>query len=159
MQEDINNELENLYKKAAEHFPLNTHSADWQSVLVQLEEDDSKKTPIWFNSKKNYLALLFILFAVVSILIGVNYFNKNKQILQNEIASKKQTQQELEAIKLQNKNIEQTITNAVYKRIIDSLNSQKESAKTNKLIVREYNAHKEYPSLQKQNIQSAIANV
>ncbi len=121
MQEN-NNELENLYGKAAEHFPLKTGSADWQAVLKQLEKDDNKK-PFWWNIKTAALSLFLIGFIVGSVFI-VSKFFENKTALNKAFLSKQTTEKQLEEIKNQNKNLEQTITNKIYKKIIDSLNKQ-----------------------------------
>ena len=70
MKED-NNEFENLYKKAAENFPLKADDASWQSVLSALEEDD-KKTPFYFN--RNFiLGLLLVLVSFLYVSTSVSY--------------------------------------------------------------------------------------
>ena len=77
MKED-NNELENLYKKAAADFPLNTNSANWQTVLNQLEEDEDKK-PFWLSNRNTALALLLLAFSMGSI-IYYEYLKNNATI-------------------------------------------------------------------------------
>jgi hypothetical protein len=87
MKENNNNELENLYKKAAAHFPLNTNSANWQIVLNQLEHDDTKKA-FWFNKKNIFLALLLLMFSVISIGIVSKIFNKTFSNANRNVAEK-----------------------------------------------------------------------
>jgi hypothetical protein len=119
MKED-NNEFENLYKKAAENFPLKTDNADWQSVLSALEEDD-KKAPFFIN--RNVFILGLLLFLVSFLYITTLVSHKNS--ISNNIAEHKHSITKDEEAKQQNIKLEQEITEAVYKRIYDSLNAQK----------------------------------
>ena len=102
MKED-NNELENLYKKAAADFPLNTNSANWQTVLNQLEKEEDKK-PFWLSKRNTALALLLLAFSMGSI-IYYTYLKSNTTISTKNITTAKQFAEQ--------KKLEQDITTAV----------------------------------------------
>lgn len=147
MKENNNNELENLYKKAAAHFPLNTNSANWQIVLNQLEHDDTKKA-FWFNKKNIFLALLLLIFSVISIGIVSKIFNKTFSNANRNVAEKNK----LAAEKKQAKILEEKITQIVYQRIMDSLN------KANIIENKKHLLIKKSPLLNNENIVASITN-
>ena len=133
MTENSKNELENLYRNAAENFPLITDSANWQVVLKQLEDD--KKKFFWLNRRTIAIMLLLIVFSVGFIFIATKFLD-NKTALSNAFASKEAAEKQLLEIKTQNKNLEKTIADKVYKKVIDSLNKQNIVAtNTNKIVV------------------------
>jgi hypothetical protein len=134
MMQENNNELENLYRKAAENFPLKTDGANWQAVLEQLEKDDHKKL-FWWNRRSTALSLLLIGFIVGSIFI-VTKFIDNKTALNKAFVSKQVTEKQLQEIKNQNKNLERNIADKVYKKVMDSLNKQNMIA-SDETIIRE----------------------
>ncbi len=113
MKENTHNEFDNLYKKAAENFPVNADGANWNYVLEQLEKKD-KRFGFWMN-KKN-IVILLLLFS--SLFFGSYYFFNNplngfkktqvneKNILENTFSNEK---------------LKQEITASVYKKILDSL--------------------------------------
>lgn len=117
MKED-NNEFENLYKKAAENFPLKADDANWQSVLSALEEDD-KKTPFYFN--RNFI--LGLLLVLVSFLYVSTLLNHKNDLSNN--AERKQALLQEQNKQQHNAKLKQEITDAVYKKIYDSLNANK----------------------------------
>jgi len=125
MKED-NNEFENLYKKAAENFPLKADNADWHSVLLALEEDD-KKAPFFINRNVFILGLLLFLVSFLYITTLI----KHQSISSNNISEKKQIVKQETERQQQNTKLKQEITDAVYKRIHDSINSQKNQSDNN----------------------------
>ncbi len=125
MKED-NNEFENLYKKAAENFPLKTDSADWQSVLSALEDDD-RKTPFVINRKVLTLSMLLLLVSM----LYVTTLIKHQSTLSDNINEKKQIVKQDTEAQQQNSKLKQEITDAVYKKVYDSINSQKKQSTSN----------------------------
>lgn len=125
MKED-NSEFENLYKKAAENFPLKTDNADWKSVLSALEEED-KKTPFFINKKVVALGLLLFLVSFLYINTLINHKNNTS----NNSIENRQVIKQNEDLQQQNSKLKQEITDAVYKRIYDSINSQKKQSDNN----------------------------
>ncbi|MCX6208287.1 MAG: hypothetical protein NTZ59_01995 [Bacteroidetes bacterium] len=140
MKED-NNELENLYKKAAQDFPLKTGESDWQYVLDNLEEKEEKKPFFWLTK----------IGAIVSLLIAISALTV--AILQNNTTTlSKNKKQEIAQIvdnnnqnKIDKEQLKAEITNTVYKKIIDSLNvvKQKELLKSVDIKIQK-NSEKEH---------------
>ena len=114
-----NNEFESLFQRASEHYPLNTDSANWNAVLEKLEKEGNQKGLLL---KKRLLYLLILL--VVSILSAFlmhSYMNGHEQS-KNIIVPTLNEQKESETKMLKK------ITDAVYNKVIDSIN-QKETIK------------------------------
>jgi hypothetical protein len=111
------NEFENLFRRAADNFPLNTSVSDWESVLAKLEEKDEKKAFILIN-KKLLIVLLCLLFVVGGTVLSLLIASKNNE--KNGITVEVNRYNESKV----NKSLENTIGAAVYKKIVDSLKKQ-----------------------------------
>ena len=70
----VNDDMDELYKRAAEEYPLNTDSADWNSVLKKLAAERSLETS---SKNKNYRHLLWLLLLLPLGLLYKNYFSNN----------------------------------------------------------------------------------
>lgn len=59
---DVNDDMDELYRRAAENYPLNTDSHDWNKVAAELAVTQPEgKSKNWFKGTVNLLFLLFIL--------------------------------------------------------------------------------------------------
>ena len=89
---DINDDMDDLFRRAADKYPLNTNSSDWNKVqsAMQLSEKE-----VQVKSKKNYRRFLWLLlllpFAFVVEKYGFQNNDKGNSITQNdELASSEQ---------------------------------------------------------------------
>lgn len=69
----VNDDMDDLYRKAAEDYPLNTDSADWDSVLKKLSAERSLNAGT-SSKNKSYRHLLWLLLLLPMGLIYKNYF-------------------------------------------------------------------------------------
>ncbi|MDD2793265.1 MAG: outer membrane beta-barrel protein [Sediminibacterium sp.] len=116
MSQNQDKEFEDLFKRAAEHFPLDTDSADWDSVLSRLNETDQRK-PVAFFKRRNTLLLLLLLLAVgtiSSLVTGLIVWNR---------AEKKNNTTQLKTSAADSINgREKKIADQVYRKVIETLN-------------------------------------
>ena len=75
---DINNDdLDNLFRRAAEGYPLRTNSSDWDKVSRKLDEDESDETfiipPVYSGEEKNKRRRILLLLLLLP-LMGIGYF-------------------------------------------------------------------------------------
>lgn len=124
MSADNNNEFESLFQRASEHYPLNTDSANWNAVLEKLEKEGNQKGLLL----KKRLLYLFILL-VVSILSAflMQLYMNGHESSKNIIVPTLKEQRETETKMLKK------ITDAVYNKVIDSIN-QKETIKEQNIV-------------------------
>ncbi len=137
MNQNNNNEFENLFKRAAEQYPLDTDTANWDAVLSKLEETEKKK-PFFFFSKRTGITLSLILFVgflsslVTGILVwdeATKTFNKIK-IEKNTSAQPNNTNSNSTTIHSQpemNKTTQKKIADEVYDKVVNKLNTQQHS--------------------------------
>jgi hypothetical protein len=118
MSQNRENEFENLFKRAADNYPINSSNADWQAVLSELEkENDNKKGFFLFNKK--YLPFIVILIAVCiasSLITGLIVWNSSsnkKNSVSNEQVIKSMNQQNSSNVK--------RIAAEVYDKVIDEI--------------------------------------
>lgn len=111
------NEFENLFRRAADNFPLNTSGSDWESVLAKLEEKEDKKGFILIN-KKLLIGLIFLLLSIGG--VAFYFFATNKKNSNNLIKSVNNSNNDAEI----NKKLENKIGAVVYQKIMDSLKGQ-----------------------------------
>jgi hypothetical protein len=81
----LNDDMDELYRRAAEDYPLNTNSADWNAVLKKIYVDG---TGTIGNEKesRNYRWLLLLLLLLPAAWIGKEYFySSNKQVGNNSL--------------------------------------------------------------------------
>lgn len=120
MSADNNNEFESLFQRASEHYPLNTDSANWNAVLEKLEKEGNQKGLLL---KKRLLYLLILL--VVSILSAflMHLYKNGQEQSKNLIVPTLKEQKESETKMLKK------ITDAVYEKVIDSIQQNELSKK------------------------------
>src|SRR5690349_11323015 len=70
----INDDMDELFRRAAEDYPLNTNNADWNSVLKKLSENRADLKPGNKEGYKKYNRLLLLLLLLPVIWIGKEYF-------------------------------------------------------------------------------------
>jgi len=70
----INDDMDELFRRAAEDYPLNTNNADWNSVLKKLSENSADIKPGNKRGNKKYSSLLLLLLILPVIWIGKEYF-------------------------------------------------------------------------------------
>jgi len=85
----IDDDMDEVFRKAAEDYPLNTDSADWNEVLRKLSADDPEQINVVPANKKNYKSVLLLLLLLPITWIGYEYFHSNNNNLKNSIANKK----------------------------------------------------------------------
>lgn len=107
-----NNELESLFQRASENYPLNTDSANWNAVLEKLEKEGKQKGLLL---KKRLLYILILLAtSIVSAFLMYLYKNgqgQNKNLIVPTLKEQKESE-----TKMLKKN-----TDAVYEKVIDSI--------------------------------------
>lgn len=112
MSVENNNEFENLFQRASEHYPLNTDSANWNAVLEKLEKEGNQKGLLL---KKRLLFLLILLaVGLISVFLTnqfVNWNAKNKTVIVPTLKEKQESEN----------NLLKKITEAVYNKVVDSL--------------------------------------
>lgn len=84
--QNIDNDMDDLFRRAAEKYPLNTGQSNWESIekkLSSVADYDISKKP---ERKNNYKKLLLLLLLTgISLLIGfmvLNHNSKNYQVVQ-----------------------------------------------------------------------------
>lgn len=87
MSQNRENEFENLFKRAAENYPINSSSADWNAVLVGLEEESNDKMGFFLFNKKYALfaIILFVVAILSSIITGLIVWNSSTNKKNNKI--------------------------------------------------------------------------
>ncbi|HJV20574.1 MAG TPA: outer membrane beta-barrel protein [Sediminibacterium sp.] len=123
MNQNQDKEFENLFKRAAEHYPLDTDSADWDSVLSRLNEKEERKPFAFFNRRNTTVLLLLLAVGVISSLVtGLIVWNKAGQQNNNDIIKKKISGSDSITGR------EKKIADQVYQKVIESLeNGQRNS--------------------------------
>ena len=81
--QDVNNDMDDLFRKAAGQYPLQTGGADWEAVLAKLKDDDSPAGIAIDNNKKSRRKLLWLLCLLPLVLLYTTPHNysgvKNKE--------------------------------------------------------------------------------
>lgn len=72
----VNDDMDELYKRAAEDYPLNTAGADWDAVLKKIEASGASS-----SKNKNYKHLLWLLLLLPLGLLYKNYYRDDKPVL------------------------------------------------------------------------------
>lgn len=86
---DINEHMDELFKKAGEHYPLKTSSADFDKVLAALAGDTVPLAAAKPTGRKRYLLLLLIGFMLGAGTIGIYFYSNN--LPGNTVSSTTQT--------------------------------------------------------------------
>lgn len=122
MTEEKQNEFENLFQRAAENYPLNTDSANWNAVLEKLEKESDQKGLI-LKKRAFYLIVLLFVSLLSAFLMNryMNWNEKNKGFVVPTLNEKEQTEQ----------NMVKKITDAVYDKVIDSIKQENELKEKN----------------------------
>lgn len=94
--DDLNNDMNELFRRAGEEYPLHTNGADWNKVMQQLHHTENN-VPGKNKNKKNYRYLLLLLLLPVGFVCGRyvgngkkgNDAETNKEINKNILRSDK----------------------------------------------------------------------
>ena len=108
MSQKSENEFENLFKRAADQYPINSSNADWSVVLRELQKDKKKRGLFWLNKKTYTLILLILSVGISSSLItGLIFWNSSVQQKsnQNDLNRKNNTQQNAASEKKADSNV------------------------------------------------------
>lgn len=122
MSVDNNNEFESLFQRASEHYPLNTESANWNAVLEKLEKEGNQKG-ILLKRRLIYLLILLAvsIFSAIMMNLYRNWTDQNKSTivptLNHQLDSEKKLLKKL--------------TDAVYDKVVDSINQKTHHEKEN----------------------------
>ena len=57
----VNDDMDDIFRKAAEGYPLDTSGSDWNKVLSALQEAEEVKPAAKKNNRRRYLWLLMLL--------------------------------------------------------------------------------------------------
>src|SRR4249919_1994563 len=84
--EHVNNDMDDLFRKAGELYPLKTSESDWDGVLGKLRDEISGETgipfaaPVRASSRRRWLLLLLVPAFILSLvyLTGSRRFKENK---------------------------------------------------------------------------------
>ena len=71
----IDNDMDDLFRKAAKDYPLNTNSGDWEEVVKKIAANDSERTIVPPVNKKNHKLFLLLLLLLPLAWLGHKYFN------------------------------------------------------------------------------------
>ena len=111
MSTDNHNELNSLFQRASENYPIKTDSANWSAVLEKLEKDADQKGILL---KKRLLMLLILLLLGIFSWLFVNFFRIDTVKSKTSPIEKQEKEAEKKLVK--------KITDAVYEKIMDSIN-------------------------------------
>lgn len=91
----INDDMDELFRKAAEDYPLNTNSADWNAVAKKISVKAPEKINSTSGNNKKYKRLLLVLLLLPILWIGKDYFHSNNPNVNNPLADKHVSQNKL----------------------------------------------------------------
>jgi hypothetical protein len=77
--EYLNDEMDELFRKAGENYPLKTTDSDWDAVLGRLHADAEPAAPDAVNKKNRRRNLLWLLLLIPFGLFGLIYFSGTKK--------------------------------------------------------------------------------
>lgn len=75
----VNDDMDELFRRAADDYPLNTDSADWNAVAKKLSADRSIGDKESAKVNRNYKQLLWLLFLLPVGWLSYNYIFNNKK--------------------------------------------------------------------------------
>lgn len=122
MSEDNNKEFESLFQRASENYPLNTDSANWNAVLDKLEKEGNQKGILL---KKKLIFLLILLAVSIFSAIMMNLYRNWTDQKKSTVVPTLNQQLESE------KTLLKKLTDAVYDKVVDSINQEKQHEKEN----------------------------
>lgn len=93
--QSLNDDMDELFRRAGEEYPLNTNGADWNKVLQELHQKDNGLIQ-QDNKKKNYRYLWLLLLLPMGFIIGRYIGNDNKP---NDFTTNKEINRTIEAPK------------------------------------------------------------
>jgi len=77
--QSLNDDMDELFRRASDEYPLNTNGADWNKVLQQLHHTNTN-LPKDNNKKKNYNFLWLLLLLPIGFICGKYVGNSNKDM-------------------------------------------------------------------------------
>ena len=72
--QQVNDDMDELYRKAGENYPLNTNTADWEKLRKKLTGIADEPVVTIAEKKKNYRTFLLLLLLIPAGLIGYRHF-------------------------------------------------------------------------------------
>src|SRR5688572_3401469 len=78
--QSVNNDMDDLFRRAAEDYPLQTNGADWNKVMQGLEAGTGKHMP---KSTLKYKSFLWIAAAFL-LLICTTYIRRTEPLMQTD---------------------------------------------------------------------------
>lgn len=83
--QSVNDDMDDLFRRASENYPLNTEGADFNKLLALLEADDNNKAASTIKSTGSARKFLWLLLLIPFMwLCNGNYFNRSKDIATTE---------------------------------------------------------------------------
>src|SRR5881394_3409432 len=76
----IDNDMDELFRKAAENYPLKTKIKNWDDIAVILANNAVQGVPVKKDKKKYFGFILFSFFFLVSGVCLEMFFDKNQEI-------------------------------------------------------------------------------
>jgi hypothetical protein len=127
MSQNIENEFENLFKRAAENYPINSSGADWNAVLEGLEKETNDKKGFFLLNKRTVLFTILLLAVAIasSLITGLIVWNSssNKKIKKLENVSRINLQQ--------NNATEKKIAAEVYEKVMHEITNTNKAKTAN----------------------------
>lgn len=125
MSQNRENEFENLFKRAAENYPINSGNADWNVVLAGLEAEKKDKRGFFFLNKK------YVLFSVIIISVAILSSLVTGLIVRNSASNKKINKLEnVSRINIQQNNAtEKKIAAEVYEKVMHEISDKQNTSK------------------------------
>ena len=88
----IEDDMDELFQKAAENYPLKNGKGDWESVAKKLEvEDDPKEVIVPLKTKKNKKGIVIILFLFMLLAGSLMFYIFTQNASSNKVAGKSTT--------------------------------------------------------------------
>lgn len=82
----VNDDMDELFRKAAENYPLKTDNADWDKVLQGLQKEEDPDEP--GNKKTDYRKFLWLLLLLPLAFVCNRYMGNNKDAKHKETVNK-----------------------------------------------------------------------
>ncbi len=148
--QSLNDDMDELFRRASDEYPLNTNGADWNKVLQQLHHTN-KDLPDDNHKKKNYNFLWLLLLLPVGFICGKYVGNSNKNI-----TAQKNTEVSVDVADhfKKEKNSKSTTTTSTTKREADNktlhpeaANNKSKDSKVNYAARNSFHSNKDNKSL------------
>ena len=151
--QDVNNDIDDLFRKASEEYPLQTGGANWEKVLARLDDDNNDTfmpAALTTNGKKHKRRMLWLLLLPLGLLFTtLHYFSGSKKNPSTTVKNKEQNRvakSQADSLKKKNQDANHFNKNKKFIPASDGNNTQQFDAsgnerlgKTNVLIIKNKN--------------------